>query len=82
VEKRRRAAGRFECRSLMVGGGVSANTAVRAGVAALGAELGLPVHVPAMRYCTDNGAMIAGMGWELLRSGRVADLGLETVATV
>ncbi len=82
VEKLRRAAGRFETRSLVIGGGVSANTAIRAAVGALGGELGLPVFVPAMRYCTDNGAMIAGMAWELLRSGRVADLNLETVATV
>jgi N6-L-threonylcarbamoyladenine synthase len=82
VEKLRRAAGRYETRSIIVGGGVSANRGIRAAVAELGRELGVPVHVPAMKYTTDNGAMVAGMGTEMLRKGRVAGMGLETVATV
>jgi N6-L-threonylcarbamoyladenine synthase len=82
VEKLRRAAGRFETKSLLIGGGVSANTAIRTAVTALGDELGLPVFIPPMRYCTDNGAMIAGLGHELLAAGNVATLALETVATV
>jgi tRNA N6-adenosine threonylcarbamoyltransferase len=40
---------------LSVGGGVAANGAVRARMAALGVEL----HVPARELCTDNAAMIA-----------------------
>ena len=31
---------------------------------------------PPMRFCTDNGAMIAGMGHELLQSGKTAELNL------
>ena len=38
--------------------------------------------MPALRYCTDNAAMVAGLGWRLLESGRVADLAMETIATV
>ncbi len=82
VEKLRRAAGRFETRSIIIGGGVSANTAIRQAVVELGRELGLPVFIPPMRFCTDNGAMIAGMGHELLLAGKQAELNLETVATV
>lgn len=82
VEKIRRAARRFETRSILVGGGVSANRAIRKAVVGLGQELDIPVYIPPMRYCTDNGAMIAGLGYELLRAGRVASLALETVATV
>ena len=40
---------------LSVGGGVAANGAVRARMAALGVEL----HVPPRELCTDNAAMIA-----------------------
>jgi N6-L-threonylcarbamoyladenine synthase len=82
VEKLRRAAARYETRSLLIGGGVSANTAIRAAVLALGKELNLPVFIPPMRYCTDNAAMIAGLGAKLLRAGKTATLALETVATV
>ena len=40
---------------LSIGGGVAANGAVRARMAALGVEL----HVPPRELCTDNAAIIA-----------------------
>ncbi len=82
VEKLRRAAGRFPARSLIIGGGVSANSEIRRRVQELGRELRLPVFIPEMRFCTDNAAMIAGMGHEMLVAGRVSDLDLAAVATV
>jgi len=82
VEKLRRAAARYPAKSLVIGGGVSANSRIRAAVEELGRELGMPVFIPAMRYCTDNAAMIAGMGYQMLMAGRGADLDLEAVATV
>ena len=41
---------------LAIGGGVAANSELRAAVRALGIE----VHVPALELCTDNAAMIGG----------------------
>jgi N6-L-threonylcarbamoyladenine synthase len=82
IEKLRRAAARFPARALLIGGGVSANTAIRAAVTKLGADLNLPVFIPPLRFCTDNGAMIAGIAHDLLRSGQTAGLNLETTATV
>jgi N6-L-threonylcarbamoyladenine synthase len=82
VEKLRRAVDRYEAHALIIGGGVSANTAIRAAVVELGRELNLPVFIPPMSFCTDNGAMVAGLGHQLLAAGRVADLNLETIATV
>jgi tRNA N6-adenosine threonylcarbamoyltransferase len=41
---------------LAIGGGVAANSELRAAVA----ELGVPVWVPPIELCTDNAAMIAG----------------------
>jgi tRNA A37 threonylcarbamoyltransferase TsaD len=38
--------------------------------------------MPALRYCLDNAAMIAGLGWHLLSAGRTADLELPAHATV
>src|SRR5205823_2620958 len=61
IEKLRRAAARFETRSILIGGGVSANTEIRRATLELGEELGLPVFIPGLEFCTDNGAMIAGM---------------------
>jgi N6-L-threonylcarbamoyladenine synthase len=82
VEKLRRGAARIQARSIVIGGGVTANTAIRAAVIGLGKELGLPVHIPPFAYCTDNGAMIAGMGGLLLSHQKTSDLRLDTIATV
>ncbi len=41
---------------LAIGGGVAANSGLRAAVA----DLGVPVRVPPVELCTDNAAMIAG----------------------
>jgi N6-L-threonylcarbamoyladenine synthase len=81
IEKLRRAVSRFEARSIIVGGGVSANSEIRLQLLELGEELDLPVFVPPMRYCTDNGAMIAGLAYPLLQAGKVADLSVDAVAT-
>jgi N6-L-threonylcarbamoyladenine synthase len=51
-------------RSLIVSGGVSRNALLRQRFAAACAVAGLPLHLPEPRYCTDNAAMIAWLGYE------------------
>ncbi|MEM6459594.1 MAG: tRNA (adenosine(37)-N6)-threonylcarbamoyltransferase complex transferase subunit TsaD [Planctomycetota bacterium] len=86
IRKLRRACGRLADtenapRSIVLGGGVSANSRLRQRIATLGEELGVPVHLPAMAYCVDNAAMIAGHADALLRRGETAGLDLPVVAT-
>lgn len=50
-------------KSLLVTGGVAANTLLRREAAALGARLGLPLFVPPIALSTDNAAMIAAAGF-------------------
>ncbi len=68
-------------RSIIIGGGVSANSRLRREMAELGSRLGVPVRVPPMKYCVDNAAMIAGLGVKLLETGRRDDLTLAAVPT-
>ncbi len=68
-------------KSLLVGGGVSANSRLRADLKDFGERHGVAVRVPAMQYCLDNGAMIAGLGSVRLGAGLVDDLTLEAVPT-
>ena len=56
VEKTVDAAHRFEARGILVGGGVSANAALRNEIRA---RSPVPVIIPRPALCTDNGAMIA-----------------------
>jgi len=64
-------------RAVVVGGGVAANSALRAGLTDACASAGLELTLTPMRYCTDNAAMIAALGYHLFRARRVADLWLE-----
>ncbi|MEX2480501.1 MAG: tRNA (adenosine(37)-N6)-threonylcarbamoyltransferase complex transferase subunit TsaD [Gammaproteobacteria bacterium] len=71
VIKCRRALRQTGLERLVVAGGVSANSDLRAGLAALGEELGREIIFPALRYATDNGAMIAFAGHCRLQAGDV-----------
>ena len=77
VKKLQRAIRRTGAKSVIVGGGVSANRGLRAALN----KLPVPVHVPPMQYCTDNAAMSAGLADLLLREGRVASLDLAAVTS-
>lgn len=55
--------------TLVVGGGFSANSRLRELITAHGEAHGVQVRIPAPRYCTDNGAMIAALGSALTRAG-------------
>jgi N6-L-threonylcarbamoyladenine synthase len=75
--KIRRAIEQFSAHSVIVGGGVSANRGLRS---ALG-RFDLPCFFPKMAYCTDNAAMIAGLGDILLSAGMTADLSMDAVTS-
>ena len=66
-----------DIQSILVGGGVSANSRLRADLTALAADSGLELRLPAMEYCMDNAAMIAGLAAERLRNDDVDGLNLE-----
>ncbi|ROR73593.1 tRNA (adenosine(37)-N6)-threonylcarbamoyltransferase complex transferase subunit TsaD [Bogoriella caseilytica] len=58
-----------DCDTLVIGGGFSANSRLRELAAERAAERGITVRIPPIRYCTDNGAMIAALGSAVVRSG-------------
>lgn len=57
------------CDTLVIGGGFSANSRLRELALERGERHGIEVRIPPIRYCTDNGAMIAALGWEMVRNG-------------
>ncbi len=65
---------RPEGRSLVVAGGVAANTRLRCRLAGLADAAGLDFVAPPPALCTDNAAMIAWAGLERLRLGLVDGL--------
>lgn len=63
VEKTTRAAKNIGVKTVVLGGGVSANPRLRTAFQLRCAEEGFNFHVPRPIFCTDNGAMIALAGY-------------------
>lgn len=75
IKKIGRAVEQTGARSVIVGGGVSANRGLRAALA----QLPVPSFVPPMRYCTDNAAMSGGLADVFFAQNRVDGLTLDAV---
>ncbi len=56
--------------TLVIGGGVAANSRLRALAEERAAAVGVRVRVPRPGLCTDNGAMVAALGAQLVERGR------------
>jgi N6-L-threonylcarbamoyladenine synthase len=66
VEKTCRAAEEFETETILLAGGVAANEFLRAEMTRLSPVL---VFAPALQYCTDNAAIVAGAGFFRFEAG-------------
>ena len=55
--------------TLIIGGGVAANSRLRALAEERAAKVGVRVRVPRPKLCTDNGAMVAALGSHLVAAG-------------
>ncbi len=70
VTKTIRAAKKFNVTSVMLAGGVAANTTLREKLAAEVENLGLNFSMPPFEYTTDNAAMIAAAGYFKFKAGK------------
>ena len=67
----------YDVAALQVGGGVAANTRLRAMTQQRCDEAGILLRIPRPGLCTDNGAMVASLGAQMMLKGRPAsDLSL------
>ena len=77
--KAERAMARFEARSIVVAGGVAANSVVREKFARLAEKHRIPLLIPKLSLCGDNAVMIAEAGLHMARAGRVHTLSLSAI---
>ena len=79
VDRTVKAARHAHLRRIVAGGGVAANSYLRR---RLSEQSDFEVIFPALRLCTDNAAMVAGIGFHLLARGDRSDLDLNAHARI
>ena len=68
--------------TLVVAGGVSANSLLRKRLGGESLKRGVKFYKPDKSVCTDNAAMVGSQGYYEYLSGNIADLSLNAVATL
>jgi len=76
VEKTRLAAAQYSVKMVLVGGGVAANQRLRE---QMRANIAVPVLIPPIALCTDNGAVIAAAGHYRFSAGERSGWDLDVV---
>jgi tRNA N6-adenosine threonylcarbamoyltransferase len=69
IRSLRKAAEKYNPKTIILAGGVACNTELRAAVKQLANELNAPSYIPSPIYTTDNAAMIAAAGFPKLARG-------------
>ena len=77
VKKTFKAINEYNIKNVIVAGGVAANKGLRERLTAECEKNGVNLTFPDMKYCTDNGAMIAASGYFAFMRGDRADLTLN-----
>ncbi len=69
-------------KKIAVAGGVSANSGVRAAIESECKKRGYKLYLPELKYCGDNGAMVASQGYYEYLAGVCAPFSLNAYATM
>jgi len=83
VKKTQRAAKKTGAKTILLGGGVAANSTLRDALQKT-CDSNLPARkllIAPKQYCTDNAVMVASLGYHKFKAGLFADLTLEPKAT-
>ncbi|HCO93349.1 MAG TPA: tRNA (adenosine(37)-N6)-threonylcarbamoyltransferase complex transferase subunit TsaD [Phycisphaerales bacterium] len=83
VKKTRRAAKKIDAKTILLGGGVAANSSLRTALQEKCDSSTPPVKllVAPKQYCTDNAVMVASLAYYKFKAGLFADLTLEPKAS-
>ncbi len=82
IDNTEKAAKELGHKTVVLAGGVSANSVLRRRMSGVCQKNGWELYCPELKYCGDNGAMVASQGYYEFLSGNTADLSLNAAATM
>ena len=82
VDNTMAAADEFSFDKIVLAGGVSANSVLRARMDEICSETGRKLHMPQLSLCGDNAAMVGSQAYYEYLSGNIASLDLNAYATM
>lgn len=77
VDKTIKAAQEYKISTIALSGGVAANSLLRSKLREMAEKQGIAMYCPSLQYCTDNAAMIAGLGYYKFLHGEYHDFSME-----
>ena len=81
VKKTEMAADKVGAKTILLGGGVAANTLLRNELKKMAQQTDRKLLVAPKKYCTDNAVMVASLAYYKYKAGLFADMTLEAKAT-
>ena len=77
VDKTKKALLKYNVKTFLLSGGVAANSFIRNSLKTMCDEIGVTMHMPEKRYCTDNAAMIGAAAYVLYKHKKFSDFSLN-----
>jgi len=77
VDKTKKALLKYNIKTFLLSGGVAANSFIRNALKNMCDEIGVEMHMPEKKYCTDNAAMIGAAAYVLYKHKKFADLSVN-----
>ena len=82
IDKTKRALLKTNIKTLLLSGGVAANSNIRKELSKMCEEIGVKMHMPEIKYCTDNAAMIGAAAYVLYKNKQFADLSTNAQSNI
>ena len=82
VDKTKKALIKYNLKTFLLSGGVAANTFIRTSLKNMCDEIGVEMHMPEKKYCTDNAAMIGAAAYVLYKHKKFSPLSLNAQSNI
>ena len=82
VDKTKKALLKYNLKTFIISGGVAANTHIRESLREMCESIGVTMHMPEKKYCTDNAAMIGAAAYILYKNKQFAPLSTNAQSNI